>query len=255
VAATRLTIDYDGTQFAGWAKQPGLRTIQGELERALARLRGGEAVDLAVAGRTDRGVHARGQVASYPGEPVPAHALNALLPADLVVLKCEAAADGFDARRDATSRRYSYRILHRRSPSPFERAFALYWPRPLDEQALEACAAALPGEHDFTAFTPTQTEHVRFRRVVLSAEWCRTGDIVEFRIEADAFLRHMNRVLVGTMLQVARGRRAVESFVALLDGAPRAEAGPTAPPHGLMFEGVTYPAGIRNCTVGDRVDG
>jgi tRNA pseudouridine38-40 synthase len=240
MAATKITLDYDGSGFAGWARQPGLRTVQSTLEAALAQLRGGRPVDVTVAGRTDRGVHAWGQVVSYPGEPVAAEGLNALLPGDVAVLGCEAALDGFDARRDARSRTYCYRVLNRRAPSAFEHGRALHWPHRIDRDALAACAPLLVGAHDFTAFTPTETDHVRFERDVLRAEWIDRGDILEFWIEADAFMRHMNRVLVGTMLQVAGGRRSAESFGELLTGRPRAAAGPTAPPHGLYFASVSY---------------
>lgn len=240
-ARARLLLEYEGTDFHGWARQPGLRTVQEELERALAIVLRREDVRLTVAGRTDAGVHARGQVASYEGEPVPAEALNALLPHDVAVLACEAAAPGFDARRDATSRAYAYRLLMRRVRSPLERRFALHWPRPLDVAALQRCAGALVGTHDFTAFTPTQTEHVRFERRILSAAWVRAGDeVLELRIEADAFMRNMIRVLVGTMLEVGTGHRAVREFVALLDGRPRSEAGRTVSPHGLHFLGASY---------------
>ena len=238
---SRLLIEYDGTEFSGWARQPGLRTVQGELERALGVVLRRDAVPLTVAGRTDAGVHARGQVASYGGEPTRPDSVNALLPYDIAVLECVAAAPGFDARRDATSRAYAYRVLTRRSRSPFERRLALHWPHPLDVGALRACAEALAGEHDFTAFTPTETEHVRFERVVLGASWYLGGPaLLEFRIEADAFMRNMIRVLVGTMLEVGGGRRSVESFAELLEGRPRADAGATAPPHGLHFLGAGY---------------
>jgi tRNA pseudouridine38-40 synthase len=210
------------------------------MEQAIATLRGGHGVDLTVAGRTDRGVHAWAQIVSHPGEPLPVEGLNALLPADVAVLASEAAPDGFDARRDARSRTYCFRLHTRPIASPFEVRRALHWPHPLDRDALAACAAALVGRHDFTAFTPTETEHVRFDRIVLSAEWHRRGDTLEFWITADAFMRHMNRVVVGTMLEVATGRRSLDSFVELLDGRPREEAGPTAPPHGLYFASVAF---------------
>jgi tRNA pseudouridine38-40 synthase len=240
VGATSLTVEYDGTGFAGWARQPGLRTVQGTMEDALAALRGNRPVALTVAGRTDRGVHAWGQIASYAGEPVTLQGLNALLPDDIAVLACDPMPAGFDARRDARSRTYCYRILARRLPSVFEARRALQWPYAIDRAALDACAEVLLGEHDFTAFTPTVTDHVRFRRVVLSAEWVDRGDVIEFWITADAFMRHMNRVLIGTMLQVSSGQRSLADFAALLDGRPRAEAGPTAPPHGLYFASVSY---------------
>jgi tRNA pseudouridine38-40 synthase len=232
-----LRLEYDGTEFAGWATQPGLRTVQETIESALVTVLRRE-VTLTVAGRTDRGVHARGQVASHDGEPAPIRNLNALLPSDVAVLASEAAPDGFDARRDARSRTYRYRIHTRSAPSPFEQNRALWWPRPLDRAALDACAAALPGAHDFTAFTPTETDHVRFERHVMRAEWVdEPGDVLAFWIEADTFMRHMVRVLVGTMLEGTRPDR----FAELLEGRPRSAAGATAPAHGLYLESVAYP--------------
>jgi tRNA pseudouridine38-40 synthase len=195
---------------------------------------------LTVAGRTDAGVHAWGQVASYDGPPVAIRSLNAVLPSDVAALSCSAVDEGFDARRDATSRAYCYRVVVRGPRSVFEAGRALWWPRPLDVSALDACAAALVGRHDFTAFTPTDTYHQRFSREVFAAYWRAGGDVLEFWIEADAFMRQMNRVLVGTMLEVGSGRRPVASFVELLSGRPRSEAGRTAPAHGLYLAGVGY---------------
>jgi tRNA pseudouridine38-40 synthase len=245
---SRLLLEYDGGGFAGWASQPGLRTVQGEVEKALATVLGSP-VSVVAAGRTDAGVHALGQVCSYEGEAVDPRSLNALLPSDVAVLDCNPAPAGFDARRDATSRAYCYRVLTRRARSALEAGRVLHWPHRLDVSALEACASLLVGVHDFTAFTPTETEHVRFSRSVFAAFWRSSGeDRLSFWIEADAFMRHMNRVLVGTMLEVAGGRRSVPEFEALLAGRPRGEAGPTAPAHGLYLAGVGF-GGERFLTV------
>jgi len=243
VTTVRLELEYDGAGFKGWAAQPGLRTVQGELEAALATVLR-EPVRLTVAGRTDTGVHALGQVASFETEAaLPkdlARALNAIGPDDVAVAAAVAVADGFDARGDARSRSYLYRVLARRTPSPFEQRRALWCTYPLDHEALDACATALLGTHDFTAFTPTQTDHVHFHRNILAASWEPNDNVLEFRITADAFMRNMVRILVGTQLEVATGRRALENFTQLLRGATRSAAGETAPPHGLYLESVSY---------------
>ena len=243
--SVRLDIEYDGSPFAGWALQPGQRTVQAELETALATVLR-EPVRLTAAGRTDAGVHALGQVASFEMAGEPPHdlawSLTALTPRAISVTAAATAPDGFDARRWATSRTYVYRLFTRRTPSPLEEGRALWWPHRLDRAALDACAAALLGEHDFTAFTPTQTAHVRFERRILGAGWAEDGpDLLVFRIEADAFMRGMVRALMGTMLEVASGRRPFASFEQLLRGAPRSDGGDSAAPHGLYLESVSYP--------------
>lgn len=250
MAAFKLTIAYDGGPFSGWAVQPGMRTVQGELEGALELVLGAP-VSLTAAGRTDAGVHAWGQVASFQHDgEVPetlSKALNANLPGEIAVLSAETAADGFDARRHARSRTYCYWIVNAPVLSPFERGRALHWRGKLDRSALDACAAALAGTHDFTAFTPTDTAHRRFEREILAAEWRafplgdgRQGDLLELWVSADAFMRSMVRTLVGTMLEVGNGRRTREDFAALLEGAHRVRAGDTAPARGLYLASVAY---------------
>jgi tRNA pseudouridine38-40 synthase len=248
VPSVRLDLAYHGARFAGWAAQPGERTVQGELEGALERVLGSR-TPLTVAGRTDAGVHAWGQVASLDSDREPpeelARALNSLTGPDLVV-RSAAPAGAFNARRDALSRTYCYRVLAERTPNPFEAGVALHWPHRIDEAVLAACADALVGTHDFTAFTPTQTEHVRFERDLLRAEWHEKpavlghGRVLELWIEADAFMRNMVRVLVGTMLEVGGGRRTLDDFTSLLEGAPRERGGETAPAHGLHLASVRY---------------
>jgi tRNA pseudouridine38-40 synthase len=233
-----LTVEYDGTPFNGWAAQPGLPTVEAALREALAETFA-SAENLAVAGRTDTGVHALGQVVSVDveGGPPPeraAAALNPRLPDEVTVLSAAPAPDGFHARHSARSRSYRYQLFTRATPSPFEARRSWWFPRPLDEDALAAAADALAGEHDFRAFTPTQTQHEVFVRVVERAGWIRRGDHLDFEITAGSYLRHMVRSLVGTMVE------SPAAIPDLLDGRARSEAGATAPPWGLYLVSVSY---------------
>jgi len=239
VPRLKLTVEYDGTDFHGWAAQPELRTVEAVVRDALAatfaRVEG-----LAVAGRTDAGVHALGNVVSVDVDGGPparraGDAINTVLPDDVSVIAAEDAAPDFHARHSARSRSYRYRIWRRREPSPFERRRAWWYPRPIDEERLANAAELLVGEHDFQAFTPTETQHDVFVRNVIAAAWHRRGHALEFEITADSFLRHMVRTLVGTMLETPP-----EGIAPLLAGRSRPEAGSTAPPWGLYLEGVEY---------------
>ena len=244
----RLVLQYDGTRFAGWQRQPDARTVQGELERVLERLFGTPS-GVTGAGRTDAGVHARGQAAHLRvGErwatAALRRAMNALLPSDVWIAEAADAPDGFHARYSATARRYTYYVgTDEASASPFRRPYEWGVGSLADRGALDDAARALIGEHRFYGFAvrgtaPPGDEH---RCDVMRAEWRERAGGLAFIIEANRFLHHMVRFLVGTMVDVARGRRTVASFTALLDAEDNRAVSPPAPAHGLFLDHVTYP--------------
>src|SRR5438094_147953 len=244
VTFLKLTLEYDGTDFVGWQLQPNGRSVQEELEKGLARLCG-EPVRVTGAGRTDAGVHARGQVASLrvPRElPLKAWTagLNALLPDDMACVRAESAPEGFDARRWARGKRYAYAILVTAVRSPLERGRAWEIRRPLDVEAMRRAAPSLLGVHDFSALRAADCPAHTTVREIRKLEIRQSGRRLELVVEATAFLKHMVRNIVGTLVEVGHGRREAGSLTALLEGRDRTLAGPTAPPHGLVLDEVFY---------------
>lgn len=242
----KLLVEYEGTAYVGWQVQPDGPSVQAVLEQALATVLR-EPVRVRAAGRTDAGVHACGQVVSVPVSRVPAdlarllRSLNALTPDDVAVREITVVDDAFDPRRHAKSRLYEYRILQAAAPSAFWHRYAWHHPLALDTSAMTAGAAALVGEHEFTAFCAADAEPVRstVRRVFVS-QVERQGEIVVYRIEATAFLKHMVRNIVGTLVEIGRGERSASAMAQVLASRDRRSAGPTAPAHGLVLVAVRY---------------
>jgi tRNA pseudouridine38-40 synthase len=237
-------VEYDGADFAGWAAQPGRRTVEDVLSEALSTVLR-QPVKMSVAGRTDAGVHASGQVVSFEAETdlrpsLISYKTTAVLPKDLALRRCVAVRAEFDARRDARSRTYEYRVVNDEIRSPLQRHHAGYAPQRLDLDLLQQTAKLVEGTHDFRAFTPSKSYHVRFERVVTHSRWTRHDDLLRYRITADSFLYGMVRTLVGTMLEVAEDKRDLADFERLLSGGKRSETGPAVPSRGLTLVGVGY---------------
>lgn len=245
VPTWKLTLEYDGAAFSGWQRQTNAVSAQQVLEQGLEALHRGECVKTVASGRTDAGVHARGQVVSIaPQMSLPASAylrgLNALLPSTLSVVNAEPAPDGFDARRWAHGKRYVYRVLNSHVPSPLRDAYSWLLYSPLDVDVMRAAARALVGTHDFTAFRASDCQAKTTVRKLRRLDIDRAGDEVVFTFEATAFLKHMVRNLVGTLVEVGAGKRAPETMAALLASKDRTRAGRTAPAYGLCLDEVFY---------------
>ena len=240
----KITIEYDGTGYCGWQIQPNGESIQAVLERAIS-IFFGTPTRIIGSGRTDAGVHALGQVANFSvDEEFDRHrilrGLNALTPADITIKEVEIVADDFDARRDGRSRIYEYHILNRPTPSPFYLNRAWHVHEQLDRAAMHDAIAYLLGEHDFSSFRAAGCEATHPIRKIYRTSLQPRGELLVYTIEATAFLRHMVRNIVGTLVEVGRGLRTAQSFGELLEARDRKQAGPTAPPHGLYLIEVKY---------------
>ena len=240
----RLLLEYDGTEYHGWQLQADARTLQGVLEAALATaLR--HPVRVAAAGRTDAGVHAMGQVVTFRNEHVvdPSvlrHTLNALTPPDMAVREVALTTDGFDARRHAAARVYEYRLWTQPWRSAFWHRFTWHVPRALDLPAMRQAASRLAGEHDFSAFRASDCESESPVRQVFHSGFSAADGLCVYRIEANAFLKHMVRAIVGTVVEVGAGRRQADTVADILASRDRRRAGRTAPPQGLILVAVRY---------------
>jgi tRNA pseudouridine38-40 synthase len=248
MARIALGIEYDGTAYAGWQQQPHARSVQSVLQQALGRV-AGHPVELTAAGRTDAGVHALLQVAHFDTSAVrPGQAWSlggtAAAPDDVTVLWAREVPGSFHARYSALSRSYLYRIVNRRMRPALERSRACWIRRPLDETAMHRAAQQLLGEHDFSSFRAAECQSSTPMRNLMEAAVERCGDVVQFRVRANAFLHHMVRNIAGSLLLVGSGQRPEDWLAGVLAARDRRQAGPTAPPQGLYFAGVEYPSGF-----------
>jgi tRNA pseudouridine38-40 synthase len=240
----KITVEYDGTNYCGWQIQPNGESIQAVLERAISTFFGAPS-RITASGRTDAGVHAIGQVANFlVNKEIEKfrilRGLNALTPPDITIKEVEIVPDSFDARRDGRSRVYEYHIINRATPSPFYLNRAWHLHEALNREAMREAMRCLLGEHDFSSFRAAGCEAIHPIRKVYQTVLEPRGDLLVYSIEATAFLRHMVRNIVGTLVEVGRGLREPQSFNELLEACDRNKAGPTAPPHGLYLVEVKY---------------
>lgn len=239
----RMILSYDGTGYQGWQRLPGKQTLQGRIEQALTEIFG-ERVEISGSGRTDMGVHARGQVASFtarelpPGQILPR--LRHMLPSDIGVLRLDYAADRFHARLCATGKTYVYRVWNSEMPDVFGRRYRLSIPKPLDVEQMRRAAAYLLGRHDFTAFCANKQFKKSPVRELRQIELRQEGAELSFYLTADGFLHHMVRIIVGTLLEVGQGKRQPEEMADILHSCKRENAGETAAARGLCLEQVYY---------------
>ena len=237
-------VEYDGAKFAGWASQPGQRTVENTLAEALETILRSP-VKMGVAGRTDAGVNASGQVVSFEADTdlspqLLAYKVTAVLPKDIALRRCVPVPDTFDARREARNRSYEYGIANADIRSPLLWGRTMYVARKLDLELLVEAGKTVLGKHDFRAFTPSRSYHVRFDRTVKESFWEKNGERLTYSVTANSFLYGMVRSLVGTMLEVAEGKRSLTDFEQLLSGGDRTKAGPAVPARGLTLTGVEY---------------
>ena len=240
----KIIVQYAGTGFSGWQIQPGRTTVQGEISRALSVITA-QRVRVTGSGRTDSGVHARGQVANFNVKSRIApdsmkRALNALLPSTIRILECQGVPDSFNSRFHALEKTYIYTLFRSPVLSPFLGPFCLHFPYPLDLERMQRAADLIVGERDFSSFT-TRSDKNNHVKKVLQIRVLPRGELLHIKVRGRGFLRYMVRTIVGTLLEVGEGKRSPEEMTGILEGKDRSLAGPTAPPQGLCLWEVLYP--------------
>jgi tRNA pseudouridine38-40 synthase len=245
MARMKVTVAYDGTDFAGYQIQPSGRTIQGTIQSVLQKMHKGEPVNIAASGRTDACVHALGQVFHFDTEMnIPADAwskaLNAMLPQDIIIKKVEKVSDSFHSRFSAVSKEYHYKLLISKQPDVFRRNHMFHYPYPLNINDIQKACSYLLGTYDFTSFSSARSEVADKVRTIFALEVIEEGDILTFKIRGSGFLYNMVRIIIGTLLEVGQGKRKPEAIMTIIAGKDRALAGKTAPAHGLYLHQVNY---------------